>query len=192
MGEYMWLTFKDVDRTAASFGKGLRTLGQKAKQPVVIFAETRAEWMIAAHACFKQNIPVVTIYATLGEEAIAHGINETEVSMVITSHDLLSKFHNILPNTPKVKTIVYMEDQLKKTDTSGFDGIQIIPFKEVISRGAASDIGEYYIKFLLDKNLIDFCRFQFRKYRPRPISLSSCTRADRPEFRKASFSPMRT
>lgn len=138
----MWQTYRDVDKTATNFGKGLRTLNQRARQPVVIFAETRSEWMVAAHGCFKQNIPVVTIYATLGEEAIAHGINETEVSLVITSHDLLPKFHKILPNTPNVKTIVYMEDQLTKTNTSGFDGIQIFPFKEVLNRGIASDVGK--------------------------------------------------
>lgn len=80
MGDYQWLTFSELDARASAFGTGLRVLGQEPRQPVVIFAETRAEWMVAAHGCFKQNIPVVTIYATLGEDAIAHGINETEVN----------------------------------------------------------------------------------------------------------------
>lgn len=143
MGEYKWKTFVEVERLAASFGRGLRLLGQSSKANVVIFAETRAEWLIAAHGCFKQNIPVVTIYATLGDDAIAHGINETEVSLVITSHDLLPKFRNILSNTPKVKKVVYMEDQLAKTDVSGFkDGVDIIPFSEVVKNGASSDISE--------------------------------------------------
>ena len=65
-------------------------------------------------------LTVVTIYATLGEDAIAHGINETDVSVVITTHDLLSKFKNILHKTPRVRTIIYMEDQLHKTETTGF------------------------------------------------------------------------
>lgn len=34
----------------------------------------------------------MTLYATLGQEAIIHGINETDVTHVITSMDLLSKF----------------------------------------------------------------------------------------------------
>jgi len=95
-------------------------LGMKPRKNVVIFAETRAEWMIAIHACFKQNFTVVTIYATLGDEAIAHGINETEVDTVITSHDLLPKFKRLLDMMPEVKTIIYMEDQLKSTDTKGY------------------------------------------------------------------------
>lgn len=80
---------------------------------------------------------VVTLYATLGEEAIAHGINETEVSIVITSHDLLPKFKNILQYTPRVKTLIYMEDQLAKTNTSGYkDDVEIISFKSVLQRGS--------------------------------------------------------
>lgn len=86
---------------------------------------------------------VVTIYATLGEDAIAHGINETEVSFVITTHDLLPKFKTILKSTPKVKTIIYMEDQLSETDTTGLrEDVNIVAFKEVIRKGESLKIGK--------------------------------------------------
>lgn len=120
MGDYKWKSFTEVDGLTASFGRGLKDLGLTKKKNVVIFAETRAEWMIAAHGCFKQNLTIVTIYSTLGDDAIIHGINETEVDTVITSHDLLPKFKRILTKTPEVKTIIYMEDQLKDTETTGF------------------------------------------------------------------------
>lgn len=120
MGDYKWKTFAEVEQLAASFGRGLKNLGVQSGENVVIFAETRAEWMIAAHGCFKQNFPLVTIYATLGDEAIAHGINETEVTTVITSHDLLPKFKRLLKLVPRVKTIIFMEDQLKPTDVTGY------------------------------------------------------------------------
>lgn len=35
---------------------------------------------------------VVTLYATLGLEAIIHGVNEAEVSCIITSAQLLARF----------------------------------------------------------------------------------------------------
>lgn len=73
MGEYKWRTFNEVESAAANFGRGLRELGSGAYKNIVIFAETRAEWMIAAHGCFKQNFPIVTIYATLGDEGVIHG-----------------------------------------------------------------------------------------------------------------------
>lgn len=120
MGEYVWKDYQQVEKLAVSFARGLKEFGLTERKNIVIFAETRAEWMIAAHACFKQNLAVVTIYATLGDEAIAHGINETEVDTVITSHDLLPKFKRLLEMVPEVKNIIYMEDQLKPTDTNGY------------------------------------------------------------------------
>lgn len=139
MGDYMWRNFIETEYAAACFGRGLRELGQQPKQNIVIFAETRAEWLIAAHGCFKQNMPLVTIYATLGDDGIAHGINETEVTTVITSHELLPKFRSVLKITPNVKKIIFMEDQLEKTDTSGFkEGVEIIPFSTVVEKGQKS------------------------------------------------------
>lgn len=73
MGEYEWQSYADVERCAGYFGRGLRELGHEARENVVIFAETRAEWTVAAHGCFKQNFPVVTIYATLGDDGVIHG-----------------------------------------------------------------------------------------------------------------------
>ncbi|KAM3957701.1 acyl-CoA synthetase long-chain isoform 1-T2 [Aphomia sociella] len=137
MGDFVWRSYTDVEREARQFAGGLRELGCRPRENVAMFAETRAEWMVAAHGCFKLSIPVVTIYATLGDEAIAHGINETEVSTVITTYDLLPKFKTILAKTPKVDTIIYMEDQLKKVDNQGYKpGIRIIGYKEVVQKGS--------------------------------------------------------
>ena len=86
---------------------------------------------------------VVTLYATLGDDAIAHGINETEVTTVITSYDLMPKFQKILEQTPRVNALIYMEDQLKELDTSGYkEGVNIIKFSDVLANGAKSNIGK--------------------------------------------------
>jgi long-chain acyl-CoA synthetase len=57
MGDYKWMTYKDVDNASDYFGNALISLGQKHKENIAIFAETRAEWMISVQGCFKQNIP---------------------------------------------------------------------------------------------------------------------------------------
>ena len=44
------------------FGCGLMALGQKPKENVVILADTRAEWMIAAQGCFTYNFPGTIIF----------------------------------------------------------------------------------------------------------------------------------
>ena len=113
------MSYEEADAIAENVGKGLRELGQQSNKPLCIFADTRAEWMLTAQACFKQSFPVVTLYTNLGEDAIAHGLNETELETVIMSHELLPKFKKILKSTPKVKNIVFFETPMKKTATSG-------------------------------------------------------------------------
>ncbi|KAL9914432.1 acyl-CoA synthetase long-chain isoform 3-T6 [Glossina fuscipes fuscipes] len=139
MGDYKWKNFIEVERMASAFGRGLRECGQQPRRNVVVFAETRAEWMIAAHGCFKQSMSIVTVYATLGDEGVAHCIGETEVTTVITSHDLLPKFKVLLNKCPLVNTIIFMEDQLHKTETTGFkEGVKILPFSQVMRMGQES------------------------------------------------------
>lgn len=149
LGEYKWRTYIETELQAQYFGKGMRELGVNPHDKVGMFAETRAEWMLSAHGMFKQSCTIVTIYATLGEEGITHGVNETEVNFVVTSHDCLPKLRNVLKTIPKVHTIVYFEDQLHKTDTSGFGNVRVIPFSQVLKLGSESQIGEFSMSFQL-------------------------------------------
>ena len=98
---------------ANSFGRGLIESGLKVGQNIALFSETRAEWLISANGCMKQSMPVVTLYANLGEDALVDGINETEVNCIVTSQELLPKFKIILPRTPKVSVLVWKFDYFK-------------------------------------------------------------------------------
>ena len=56
-GEYSWLTYAEVDARAKAFGRGLAALGQQVKENILLFSETKAEWIISAQGCFAQNFP---------------------------------------------------------------------------------------------------------------------------------------
>uniref|UniRef100_A0A8C5QJ41 long-chain-fatty-acid--CoA ligase n=2 Tax=Leptobrachium leishanense TaxID=445787 RepID=A0A8C5QJ41_9ANUR len=108
-GDYQWLSYDEVNTKVNYFGSGLAALGLKPKNTVAVFCETRAEWMIAAQACFKYNFPLVTLYATLGEEAVTYGLNESGATHLITSAELLeTKLKNVLPQIPLIKHIIYV------------------------------------------------------------------------------------
>ena len=63
---------------------------------------------------FSQNIHVCTVYTNLGDDAVVHALNETEVTTIVTSHELLPRFKKMLSSLPNIRTIVYLEDQLQK------------------------------------------------------------------------------
>ncbi|XP_072817839.1 fatty acid CoA ligase Acsl3 isoform X2 [Vicugna pacos] len=110
LGNYNWLSYEDVFTRAFNFGNGLRMLGQKPKTTIAIFCETRAEWMVVAQACFMYNFQLVTLYATLGGPAIVHGLNETEVTNIITSKELLqTKLKDIVSLVPCLRHIITVD-----------------------------------------------------------------------------------
>jgi len=141
LGEYKWKTYNEAHNISTQFGRGLRELGVAPNSAIVIYAETRAEWIMSAFGAFAESITVSTLYTNLGDEAVIHGLNETGVNLVVTSHELLPKFRKMLDHCPAVKTIVVMEDQLFPTDTTGYkEGVKIIPFNDAVKLGGNSKV----------------------------------------------------
>lgn len=135
-GDYKWLSYDEVDMKMSNFGSGLTALGLKPTSTVAIFCETRAEWMIAAQACFKYNFPLVTLYATLGEEAVTYGLNESGATYLITSAELLeTKLKNVLPQIPFIKHIIYVgKKNLSKAEYP--EGVEIHEMESIEDLGA--------------------------------------------------------
>lgn len=51
----------------------------------------------------------------------------------------MPKFKTLLAKLPKVQTLIYMEDQLNKTETEGFkEDVRILPFNEALRIGSTS------------------------------------------------------
>ncbi|XP_026881278.2 long-chain-fatty-acid--CoA ligase 3a [Electrophorus electricus] len=142
LGKYRWLSFEQAYRAARVFGSGLAALGQEPCTNIAIFCETRAEWLIAAQACFMYNFPLVTFYSTLGGAAIVHGLNQAEVSHIITSKELLeTKLKAILMGVPKLQHIIVVED--KPTSWPGYPrGIHIHNMAAVQKLGEKPDNAE--------------------------------------------------
>ncbi|XVE95477.1 hypothetical protein REPUB_Repub02eG0100800 [Reevesia pubescens] len=118
LGEYEWLTYGKAFEAVCNFASGLVQVGHNKEERVAIFADTREEWFIALQACFRRNVTVVTIYASLGEEALCHSLNETEVTTVICGNKELKKLVNISGQLDTVKRVICMDDEIP-TSASG-------------------------------------------------------------------------
>ncbi|KAM8952491.1 long-chain-fatty-acid--CoA ligase 4 [Pelodytes ibericus] len=135
-GDYKWLTYEEVNTKVNNFGSGLAALDLKPKCTVAIFCETRAEWMITAQACFKYNFPLVTLYATLGEEAVTYGLNESGATHLITSAELLeTKLKNVLPQISFIKHIIYVGNKSINKSEYG-EQLQIHDMQSIEDLGA--------------------------------------------------------
>jgi len=81
--EYVWETYAEIDEAARDFGAGLVAMGYPHHTNVGIFSANRVEWMVGALGLYSQNMRVVSLYPSLGENAVEFIINH------VTSHHML-------------------------------------------------------------------------------------------------------
>lgn len=135
LGDYEWWTYEEMDRKIDLTARGLLSIGARPRQYLAILAETRAEWMLTAQACFRTNIPLVTLYATLSNDDIVSAVNLTEVTHLVTSSDLLTRVLSVVEKMPTLTHIVYMENANAKPPAPLQNGPQVIPFSSLEERG---------------------------------------------------------
>ncbi|RNA18403.1 long-chain-fatty-acid-- ligase 3 [Brachionus plicatilis] len=120
LGDYQYMSLRDVYARIVHFSNGLLNIGLKSGEKIVLFAETRPEWLMSAFSCFRIQVPVVTLYSTLGVDALAYGINQTEAAFIFTSGDQLSKLEKILHKVPTVAHIVVFSDKFHQKQVDVF------------------------------------------------------------------------
>ncbi|KAI9200251.1 hypothetical protein LWI28_004963 [Acer negundo] len=133
-------------------GRSLRSftwetqLGHKKEERVAIFADTREEWFLALQGCFRRNVTVVTIYASLGEEALCHSLNETEVTTVICGSKELKKLVDISGQLDTVKRVICLDVDIPSNalsvEQSGH--WKIISFADVQNLGQENPVDADY------------------------------------------------
>ncbi|KAF5812172.1 putative long-chain-fatty-acid--CoA ligase [Helianthus annuus] len=139
LGEYEWETFGQVFERVCNFASGLIQLGHDPDTRIAIFSDTRAEWLIAFEGCFRQNITVVTIYASLGDDALIHSLNETKVSTLICDSKLLKKVASVSSSLETVTNVIYFESDNTEA-LSKIGDWQISSFSEVEKMGRNSPV----------------------------------------------------
>jgi len=141
LGEYQWDTYAEAFNRACNFASGLIKMGHKLDSHAAIFSDTRAEWIIAAQGCFRQNLTVVTIYASLGEDALVHSLNETQVSTLICDSKQLKKLPAISSKLQSLRHIIYIEDEPVEAETLNQMNLwTTLSFTEVEELGKTSHI----------------------------------------------------
>jgi len=151
LGSYKWTTYETALSRVDNLSNGLLNLGLKSDQKIVLFAETRPEWLISALACFKIKVPVVTLYSTLGIDALTFGINQTQTSYLITSGEQLPKLQKILHKIPTVTHLIVITDKFSHKNLLEFKNsltsmTKVFTIEEVEKFGVESDKVEAYTR----------------------------------------------
>eukprot|EP00449_Zooxanthella_nutricula_P019160 CAMPEP_0198540486 /NCGR_PEP_ID=MMETSP1462-20131121/53224_1 /TAXON_ID=1333877 /ORGANISM="Brandtodinium nutriculum, Strain RCC3387" /LENGTH=682 /DNA_ID=CAMNT_0044270595 /DNA_START=54 /DNA_END=2102 /DNA_ORIENTATION=- len=145
-GEYVWSTFEDVGKRCEAFGSGLinmnlcpETVDDELlnKGLLGFYSKNRPEWVIAEQGCYSQSIIPVPSYDTLGADSIAYVINQTSMTTMLCSAEVIHNLLECKPHCPTLANIIQMEpvgDDLKSKGQAA--GVRIVSFAEVEAEGA--------------------------------------------------------
>jgi long-chain acyl-CoA synthetase len=150
-GTINWLSFSDVGTKAHKFGAALKAKGMVAAPPttdlkacktpcrMAIFENTCAEWMIAALGAFTQGITVVTVYATLGKDAVAEAVQDNTVPVIVCNQKDVPSLVEKCRSMNCLKVIVYTKDLVGPNEVLAMPaaprGVTIISFDEFVESG---------------------------------------------------------
>jgi non-ribosomal peptide synthetase component F len=93
LGPYEYTPYSEYLKRVERIGSGLSKSVGKG-DTVMIYAETRLEWMLSAIACWRCGCTVATCYATLGEEGAQFAINQSKAKLVLCDSKLIKILAN--------------------------------------------------------------------------------------------------
>ncbi len=159
--KYTWVSRKSYRERVFWFARGMEDvtggIGERnlkvndplKKDKVIIYAETQIDWLACALGTLSRGLPIVTIYATLGEEGALHAMSQTEAPVVVVDGKLLKVLVGIADKLPHLKYVFTMGDEsfLKenkgavdklramKDEESGESRITVMSVESIISKG---------------------------------------------------------
>lgn len=82
-----------MDQDVAASQDGAAAAAGETPRHVGIYANTRQEFQLMMQSCFRNSMPLCTVYATLGKEGLAWAVHQCEIRILVTEAD---KLHNIV------------------------------------------------------------------------------------------------
>lgn len=142
------MSFDETLLKARNFGCGLVTLGVRPHELVGIYSQNRPEWILFEQGAYCYSLVVVALYDTLGPDACAFIIKQTDMSTVIVEDD--KKANMILDKAPRgLKRLVTIKSiRATTTQRAQTRGVECFSFDDV----------SYWLK------LYAFDVFEFEKF----------------------------
>ncbi|KER24870.1 hypothetical protein T265_14318, partial [Opisthorchis viverrini] len=136
----VWNTYNQTRGDILTFGSALRSI-LPSRATVGLYGRNLPEWVYSQLACGYYGLITVPLYDTLGEEALHHILNQTEISLVVC--DTFERAESILKQGSKYMShlvVIKMDEaDRKKLMKKAKDSVAIFTFAEMLVRGLGKE-----------------------------------------------------
>ncbi|RNE97809.1 putative fatty acyl CoA syntetase 1 [Trypanosoma rangeli] len=135
--ETQYINFDTLWGYITAFGRGLVELGIQPNANIAIYEETRWEWLATIYGIWSQSMVACTVYATLGEDALAYVFRETASAAVVCSaKSVPSLLQMMRGHVIPPMSIIYIGQLPPDLDTGTY---RVISWYHVIDNGRISE-----------------------------------------------------
>lgn len=145
-GAYEWKTYKEIEELVVKLCKGMTKNNfcpeiineDKAFKFLGIYSKNREEWVITDLACQLNSITVVTIYDTLGLNALEFIFNQTQLTTLLLENNCLIKIMKLKAEqkTGAIKNLIAIDPFDKETETKCMElGLNLFSYEEILNQG---------------------------------------------------------
>ncbi|MGB9906821.1 MAG: AMP-dependent synthetase/ligase [Candidatus Saccharicenans sp.] len=126
-GQYRPISTAEFSERVRNISAGLRVLGLKREDKLIILSENRPEWVMADLAAICLGAVTVPIYTSLTPQQIRYIINDSEARFVVCSNpEMWAKLEVIQSELPLVEKYIMIEEPAPAG---------VLPLKEVEKEG---------------------------------------------------------
>ncbi|ORY48444.1 acetyl-CoA synthetase-like protein [Rhizoclosmatium globosum] len=117
--DYVWQTYEAVNERVKSFANGVMKIGTDLKLKdrfnLGIYSVNNPEYAISDYSAHLFSLTLVALYDTLGEETSQFILNHSEIPIIVTTLDKISKLIALSPKCPHLKAVILMDGNLPKS-----------------------------------------------------------------------------
>ena len=118
--KYTWITYEEANRKILNFARGLNVLNlcpiheienDDSFRLLGIYSKNRPEWLLSYFGAVRDSITIVTVYDTLGDNALEYIFNQTRLTTIVLEAKVLEKFYNLAKEqkTGKIKNLIVLD-----------------------------------------------------------------------------------
>lgn len=139
-GSYQFITYEETLERVKSLAAGLASLNVSPKTNIGLYSINRPEWVLSEYACYFNNFVTVPLYDTLGDDAIQHICNQTEMQVMVASNDKAFNILRLKEKLAHLKTIICMDDTVSDelSMKASQMGVELIRFAVLEQTGRES------------------------------------------------------
>ena len=151
--KYTWKTYQQVHDEALLFSKGLEELelcpqvtsnNNEVFKFLGIYSRNNEQWVISELGCHANSVTVVTIYDTLGDNAMEYIFNQTQMTSLLLETKGLNKILLLARNSrlAKVKNLIIIDYQEESNEIKELQqlGLYVFTYQQILSKGKDSVI----------------------------------------------------